>query len=126
MYSKLEKGDILQFRTCKELMQASEEMEKQGISTMWVEQINGTKGLFLIVTDRTKVVSTYLLEKCRFCKSLEKEKERINVELLEMQKKEFACHEDINKKTSEFLKATKCLRDTRELIAITLIEELEL
>lgn len=126
MYSKLEKGDILQFRTCKELMQASEDMEKQGISTMWVEQINGTKGLFLIVTDRTKVVSTYLLEKCRFCKSLEIEKERMHKELLEVQKKEFACREDINKKTSEFLKVTKCLRDTRELIAITLIEELGL
>lgn len=126
MYNKLEKGDILQFRTCRELMQTGEELEKQGIKTMMTEQVNGKKGLFLIVTDKEKLVSTYLLEKCRFCKLLEKEKERLHIELEEMQKKEFACHGEINKKTSEFLKATKCLRDTRELIAITLIEELGL
>ncbi|MDO4451360.1 MAG: hypothetical protein Q4B89_00850 [Lachnospiraceae bacterium] len=126
MYSKLEKGDILQFRTCKELMQAGEEMEKQGIKTMMTEQVNGKKGLFLVVTDREKLVSAYLLEKCRFCKMLEKEKERIQEELAELQKKENAYYDDINKKISEFLKVTKCLRDTRELIAITLIEELGL
>ena len=105
-------------------MKASAEMEKQGFKFLQVNQINGTQGLFLIVTEKKQMISDYLLEKCRFCKQLEEEKEKLNKELARVQKKDFACSEEINKKTREFLKTGKCLRDVREMIARVLIEEL--
>ena len=124
VYKGLKKGDILQFRTCKDLMKASAEMEKQGFKSLQVNQINGTQGLFLIVTEKKQMISDYLLEKCYICKRLVKEETKLNRELVELRKNENADSLEISGKTHNFLEIEKELRNTQRMIARVLIEEL--
>ena len=124
VYKGVKKGDILQFRTCKDLMKASAEMEKQGFKFLQVNQINGTQGLFLIVTEKKQMISDYLLEKCYICKRLVKEETKLNRELVELRKNENADNLEIHGKTHDFLEIEKELRNTQRMIARILIEEL--
>lgn len=124
VYKGVKKGDILQFRTCKDLMKASAEMEKQGFKFLQVNQINGTQGLFLIVTEKKQMISDYLLEKCYICKRLVKEETKLNRELVELRKNENADSLEIRGKTHNFLEIEKELRNTQRMIARILIEEL--
>lgn len=124
VYKGIKKGDILQFRTCKDLMKVGEEMEEQGFKTLQINQINGKQGLFLVVTERKQMISDYLLKKCSECKTLEEEKAKLKKELEEIKTRDKRPTQKEVKKMENLLEIEKDLKNVRCMIAITLIEEL--
>lgn len=124
VYKGIKKGDILQFRTCKDLMKVGEEMEEQGFKTLQINQINGKQGLFLVVTERKQMISDYLLKKCSECKTLEEEKAKLKKELEEIKTRDKRPTQKEVKKMENLLEIEKDLKNVRCMIARTLIEEL--